>query len=161
MNDVYDYDSDIRNPRKAASGLEGGVLAPEYHSSVRQAAQVSTAIIFLTSLTTLRPQNIISTTLLVLLSWQYSASPLRLKEIPVLDSMSNGLIVLFTWFVGYTSGRGSFSNAPNKGYILALCTAGVHALGAVMDVESDIAAGQRTIATFFGPRFGAALGAFA
>lgn len=152
MNDVYDYNSDIRNPRKMASGLEGGVLSPAYHQSVRLAAFISTVLILLASVSTCRPQNVFATTILVIIAWQYSALPLRLKEIPLLDSLSNGVIVFISWFVGYSFGGGSLSNAPGKGYILALCSAGVHALGAATDVDSDVAAGQMTIATFLGPR---------
>ena len=36
--------------------------------------------------------------------------------------------------------------------MLSLCTTGIHALGAVMDTEADMASGQRTIATAFGKR---------
>jgi 4-hydroxybenzoate polyprenyltransferase len=32
INDVFDYESDLRNPRKG--GLEGAVLRPEYHRAV-------------------------------------------------------------------------------------------------------------------------------
>ncbi|KAF8584016.1 hypothetical protein K439DRAFT_1347120 [Ramaria rubella] len=97
INDVYDYDSDIKNPRKIASGLEGGILSPAYHSSVRRAAYFSTVLILLTSLSTLRYQNAVATSLLVLIGWQYSAPPLRLKdsEIPIVDSFSNGMNIVF------------------------------------------------------------------
>ncbi|KAF8527314.1 hypothetical protein JB92DRAFT_2866833 [Gautieria morchelliformis] len=159
MNDVYDYHSDIINTRKLKSGLEGGVLFPVYHTSVRSAAYLSTGLIFFTSLLSLKPQNVLSTSLLIILGWQYSAPPLRLKETPFLDSCSNGLIVFLAWLVGYTFGRGRLSSIPDKAFVLSLCTAGVHALGAVVDVESDTAAGQTTIATFFGHRFAAAYGA--
>ncbi|KAF8586389.1 hypothetical protein K439DRAFT_1631823 [Ramaria rubella] len=89
INDVYDYDSDIKNPRQIASRLEGGILSPVYHSSVRRAAYFSTVLVLLTSLSTLRYQNAVATSFLVLLGWQYSAPPLRLKEIPIVDSFSN------------------------------------------------------------------------
>ncbi|KAF8586380.1 hypothetical protein K439DRAFT_1341134 [Ramaria rubella] len=158
INDVYDHDSDIKNPRKIASGLEGGILSPVYHSSVRRAAYFSTVLILLTSLSTLRYQNAVATSLLVLLGWQYSAPPSRLKEIPIVDSFSNGMIVFLAWLIGYSFGHGRFSNVPEKGVILSMCTAGIHALGAVVDVNSDIAAGQKTIATFFGQRFAALVG---
>lgn len=42
--------------------------------------------------------------------------------------------------------------APGKGYMLAFCTTGIHALGAVMDSEADEAGGQTTIAVAFGKR---------
>lgn len=159
MNDVYDYHTDILNVRKTSSGLQGGVLYPVYHSSVRLAAYLSMAFIFLVSLLTLRARNVSAVVLLVLLGWQYSAPPLRLKEIPLLDSCSNGLIVFLAWLVGYTFGRGKLSNIPDKVFVLSLCTTGVHALGAAVDLESDVAAGQTTIATFLGQRSSAAFGA--
>ncbi|KAF8576605.1 hypothetical protein K439DRAFT_1300671, partial [Ramaria rubella] len=93
INDVYHYDSDIKNPPKIASGHEGRILSLVYHSSVRRAAYISTVLILLTSLSTLRYQKAVATSLLVLIGWQYSAPPLRLKEIPIVDSFSNGMIV--------------------------------------------------------------------
>lgn len=156
---MYDYHSDVTNSRKLGSGLEGAVLYPAYHPSVRLAAYISTVFIVCTSLLTLRFQNVSATSLLVFLGWQYSAPPLRLKEAPLLDSCSNGLIVLLAWLVGYTFGNGKLSNIPDKAFILSLCTTGVHALGAAVDIESDSAAGQVTIATFYGQRSAAAFGA--
>jgi 4-hydroxybenzoate polyprenyltransferase len=159
MNDVYDYYSDVKNPRKLTSGLEGAILYPVYHPSVRLAAYISTVFIFFTSLLTLQVKNVSAVGLLVFLGWQYSAPPLRLKEVPLLDSCSNGLIVFLAWLAGYTFGCGRLSNIPDKAFTLSLCTAGVHALGAAVDIESDTAAGQTTIATSLGQHSAAAFGA--
>jgi len=152
MNDVYDYDSDLLNPRKSFNSLEGSVLAPVYHHDVRVTAWASTGLIMGCSLLTRRPQNMIATASLLALGWQYSATPLRLKEVPIIDSLSNGLIVLLASFVGFSFGGASISDAPSKGYMMALVCSGVHALGAVVDVDADLAAGQTTIATFLGRR---------
>jgi len=168
VNDVYDYDSDLRNPRKTSGSLEGGVLEPLHHSLVIRAAIWSSAFILLCSLLplisipsvtpTLRvDQSFLLTTLLLTLSWGYSAPPVRLKERPVLDSLSNGAIVWLCWAIGYVAaGKPLFSFAASegagKGWLLAFCTSGVHALGAAADLEADIAAGQRTIATLLGKR---------
>ena len=41
MNDVYNFETDSRNPRKNFNPqkiLEGGVLQPEYHSIIRISA---------------------------------------------------------------------------------------------------------------------------
>jgi len=158
INDVYDYESDIVNPRKLASNLEGGVLPPVYHPVVRAVAYVSTLFILCISFATLNLQNVLSTALLVFLGWQYSAPPFRLKEIPIIDSLTNGAIVFLNWFVGYSFGRGKLQEWPSGGVVLSLCTTGVHALGAAVDVESDIVSGQTTIATSFGPRTAAIFG---
>ena len=155
VNDVYDYESDRRNPRKIANSLEGGILDPTHHSDVHNAAYLSTIFIISSAFVNFRRDNILATILLVLLGWQYSSPPLRLKEVPVLDSLSNGGIVFLAWYCGFSFSGLSISNVPSSGIMLSLCTAGIHALGAVVDLESDSAAGQTTIATAFGKRAGA------
>ncbi|KAF9451038.1 hypothetical protein P691DRAFT_409507 [Macrolepiota fuliginosa MF-IS2] len=159
INDVYDYETDNRNPRKLANGLQGGVLKPEDHSLVRTSAYISTSFIIGISLLTRQRYNVLATLCLVLFGWQYSSPPLRLKEVPVLDSLSNGLIVFLAWFCGFSFSGFSSSGMSSKGLMLSLCTAAIHALGAVVDVDADVAAGQRTIATALGQRPTAIFGA--
>jgi 4-hydroxybenzoate polyprenyltransferase len=156
---VYDFATDSRNPRKIVNGLQGGVLHLEYHSLIRNSAYISTIFIFGVSLLTREPFNIISIICLIFFGWQYSAPPLRLKEVPVIDSLSNGLIVYLAWFSGFSFSGLGLRHAPSKGLTLSLCTSGIHALGAVMDADVDIAAGQRTIATALGQRSTVAFGA--
>ena len=158
INDVYDYASDLRNPRKTADGLEGTVLHPTQHTVVIVSSWVATFFITVVSVFTARHHNVLVILSLLLLSWQYSAPPLRFKERPLLDSLSNGAIVDLAYLAGYTAGDGLLDSRVMwlKGHILGLCTAGVHALGAVVDVEADASVGQRTIATVLGPRVAAA-----
>jgi 4-hydroxybenzoate polyprenyltransferase len=155
VNDVYDYASDRRNPRKLADNLEGGVLDPAHHSDVLNAAYFSTIFIISSALVNRRRDNTLAAMLLVLLGWQYSSPPLRLKEVPVMDSLSNGAIVFLAWFCGFSFSGLSISDVPFTGIMLSLCTAGIHALGAVVDSEVDFAAGQTTIATALGKRVAA------
>ncbi|KII84154.1 hypothetical protein PLICRDRAFT_32559 [Plicaturopsis crispa FD-325 SS-3] len=153
VNDVYDYDSDMRNPRKHAAGLEGSILDPAYHRDVLAVACLSSVALIVISVLSGQPQNIVAVAALVLLGWQYSAPPLRLKEVPVADSLSNGCIVFLAWFVGFSfSGRSIAEALGAKGLVLGLCTMGVHALGAVVDRDADAAAGQKTIAVVLGKR---------
>ena len=152
VNDVYDYESDLRNPRKTATSLEGGVLAPTFHADVLRAATVSSLVVLVPSLLTRNPQNVAAAVFLVVLSWQYSAPPLRLKEVPAIDSISNGVIVFLTWFIGFSAAGKGIAEAPSKGYMMSLCTAGVHALAAVADIDADRAAGMRTLAVVLGAR---------
>ena len=161
VNDVYDYPSDRHNPRKLADALEGIVLRPELHAAVIISAWAATASILAASLLVVRPHNTIVIVALLVLSWQYSAPPLRFKERPVLDSISNGAIVNLAYLAGYTAGGGRLDAQMLRlrGHVLGLCTTGVHALGAAVDVDADAAAGQRTIATVFGPRIAIAFGA--
>jgi 4-hydroxybenzoate polyprenyltransferase len=152
VNDVYDYETDRRNPRKLADGLEGSVLDPVNHKDVLTAACISTIIILLSALFTQCLDNILATILLVIIAWQYSAPPLRLKEIPVVDSLSNGSITFLIWFFGSSFSGTSMFHVPLKAIVNNLCVAGGHALAAVTDFEADSAAGLRTIATALGKR---------
>ncbi|TDL19775.1 hypothetical protein BD410DRAFT_773472 [Rickenella mellea] len=164
VNDVFDYASDVQNPRKLADNLEGGVLAPQSHQLVLRAAKISTFFIFATFGLTTTLTTLSITALLLLFSWSYSTPPIRLKSIPVIDSLSNGLIVLLTYLIGFSSSSESglsFSEVPlrGKGGVFALCTTGVHALGAVLDAEFDEKVGVRSVAVGLGQRGAAAFGA--
>ncbi|QRW11839.1 UbiA family prenyltransferase [Ceratobasidium sp. AG-Ba] len=178
VNDVYDYASDLLNPRKSATSLEGTILPPAYHAFVHRAAVTSSALTVGVSLLPYlftQPASgllqtyapVVSTSALVALGWMYSAPPFRLKEVPVVDSISNGLIVWLSWFIGFSSccalagRRWDIATIPSKGYVLGLVTASVHALGAAADIEADVAAGQRTVATVLGRRGCAIIGAAA
>jgi 4-hydroxybenzoate polyprenyltransferase len=152
VNDVYDYETDIRNPRKVADGLEGTVLKPVHRKDLLIAAYISTISILLSALTTQSRDNILATILLVIIVWQYSSPPLRIKEIPVLDSFSNGCLIFLIWFYGFSFHGSSISEVPLRFILNNLCIVGGHALAAVVDSEADAAAGQRTIATAMGKR---------
>lgn len=152
MNDVYDYETDRRNPRKLADGIEGGVLHPIYHKDVLVAAYLSTILILLSALASRCRDNILAAILLVVIAWQYSSPPLRMKEIPVLDSLSNGCLVFLIWFFGFSWSRSSIFEVPLKPIVNHLCVVGGHAMAAVVDYEADAAIGQRTIATTMGKR---------
>ena len=69
-----------------------------------------------------------------------------------MDSISNGLIIFLAYCVGFTFTGKSPAQTPGSGRMLALVTTGIHALGAIVDIEADTAAGQTTIATFLGKR---------
>lgn len=102
-------------------------------------------------------QGSLLTTLLLALSWCYSSPPVRLKERPILDSLSNGVIVWLCWAIGYVAaGKPLFgiaaSESTRKAWPITLCASGVHALAAAVDLEADNAAGMRTIATLLGKR---------
>ena len=144
--------------------MEGGILEPKYHTFVLSSAQYASYLVLTSS--TLKDilshrsnyQNTLLTIMLLFFSWQYSSPPFRFKELPVLDSISNVVIVWVCWALGYISnGRNLFLGKENasasKGWLLAFCTIGIHALGAAADIEADTIAGQRTIATVLGVRF--------
>ncbi|KAG8701816.1 hypothetical protein FRC09_005114, partial [Ceratobasidium sp. 395] len=176
INDVYDYPSDLVNPRKSGTLAEGIVLPPVYHGFVIRAAIVSSTTIisasclpYISAASVARPWQAgipaVSTATLIAIAWMYSAPPFRLKERPMIDSLSNALMVWLAWFIGFTSSstltgvmRG-LKDVPLEVNMLALVATGVHALGAAADIEADKSAGYKTVATVLGRQLCAVYGA--
>jgi 4-hydroxybenzoate polyprenyltransferase len=151
INDVFDYESDLRNPRKG--GVEGAVLAPRLHRTVL-VASVVTNVPFLVALLVLggwasRIVLLVSVFAVV----AYSAPGLRFKERPVLDSITSA-----THFVGPAVYAAALADRPLDARALLLLAAffawgmASHAFGAVQDVPADREAGIASIATVLGAR---------
>lgn len=157
INDVHDYGSDRHNPRKqAVNGLiEGGVLAPRWHGLIKRASVAAAALVMLAAVLTLDIGIVIVTALMLLVSYYYSAPPLRFKERPPWDSVSNGVVFLCVFALGW-----AFSGSlllPLEAYLIAFCVVGLHAFTTIMDRSTDLRAGHRTFAIAFGKRAAAAL----
>ena len=151
INDVFDYESDLRNPRKG--GVEGAVLAPRYHRPVLVAVVVAN-VPFLVALVLLGgPVSWLVLAISVFAVIAYSAPGLRFKERPVLDSITSS-----THFVSPAVYAASLAgHAPDARTVLLLVAffcwgMASHAFGAVQDVPSDREAGIGSIATVLGAR---------
>ncbi|MFD5215908.1 prenyltransferase [Microbacterium sp. NPDC058345] len=149
VNDVFDYASDLANPRKG--GVEGAVLAPERHRGVLLAA-LFTSLPFVIALVLMGGAVswlVLAVSLFAVVA--YSAPPFRFKEIPVLDSITSSVHFVSPAVYGVTLAGGS----PTPG-LLAMLAAfflwGVasHAFGAVQDVVPDREGGISSIATVIG-----------
>ena len=87
INDVFDYESDMRNPRKG--GVEGAVLDRRFHR-VTLWAVVITNVPFLIYLVAVgSPLSWLVLTISMFAVVAYSAKGLRFKEIPFLDSITS------------------------------------------------------------------------
>jgi len=149
VNDVFDHDSDLRNPRKG--GVEGIVLDRRVHRLTLWSA----ALLPLPFLAVLLPLGgaVAGLVLLVVLAAVvgYSAPGLRLKERPVLDSLTSS-----THFVGPAAYGLVLTGAPAGPTAAASLAAfflwgmASHAFGAVQDVRPDRDAGIGSIATVLG-----------
>ena len=150
INDVYDYESDIRNPRKG--GIEGMREQKSLHPAIIRAVYI-TNIPFVIAMIALG--SIVSTSVLSIILFfvvAYSAAKLRFKEIPILDSITISL-----HFVGpllFALTLNGFATAAWP-YVVAFFLWGIasHAFGAVQDIIPDRKAKISSIATFFGARF--------
>src|SRR5258705_3168657 len=155
LNDIYDYESDRRSPRRRA--IWGAVVRDEDRPIVFRASLFMMPLIVLGACLTRNWNNIVATISLLLVAWLYSVPPLRLKERPPLDSLANGLgYFLLPFAMGYSLNANPWT-MPLKYYLLALCVCGVHALATAADYEADRAAGHRTLAVKFGRRTAAAV----
>lgn len=149
VNDVFDHESDLRNPRKG--GVEGAVLDTEWH---RPTLLVATLLpvpfaVSLLAAGSAAAALVLAVSLFAVVA--YSAPGLRFKERPVLDSMTSathfvspalyGLVL-----VGEPIGRTAW-------LVLAAFFAwgmASQAFGAVQDVVADREAGIGSVATVLG-----------
>src|SRR4051812_4735418 len=82
LNDIYDYESDRRSPRRRV--VWGAVVRSEDRPLVFSAALTMVPLIVLGACITGNWNNIAATVSLLLVAWLYSVPPLRLKERPPL-----------------------------------------------------------------------------
>ncbi len=152
MNDVHDYESDKLNPRKqVAGGWIDPKLEPEYHPFITRVSIFVVILMFLSSFLTLNVTNILAMVVLVASAHLYSAPPVRLKERPIVDSVSNGMIFFSTFLLGF-SFVGSIFNLGIDIYLITACVAGIHVYTTIMDYEFDKNAGYKTTAVLLGER---------
>lgn len=167
INDVFDYESDMRNPRKG--GVEGSVLDPALHRPTLLAAVLSClpfVLYFLVTAPWVAKAMLVFSLFAVV---AYSARGLRFKEIPVLDSVTSSLhFSTPAWFAVtlLAGGAGGDSAGGGAGVLgSGVSAAGVvgliafflwgmasQAFGAVQDIGPDREAGLKSIATAFGAR---------
>lgn len=151
INDVFDYESDLRNPRKG--GVEGALLPPELH---RPMLLVST-LLPLPFLVPLILWGSLSSTGVLALSLffvvAYSAKNFRFKEVPFVDSVTSSLHFVMPAIYAMT-----LVGAELTGLALTLLGSfffwgmASHAFGAVQDVLADREAGVASIATVIGAK---------
>ncbi|MFE6255213.1 prenyltransferase [Agromyces sp. NPDC057865] len=154
VNDVFDYESDLRNPRKG--GSEGALLEPRLHRAVVWTGIVTAAPLVIAMLWlggTGHPWSWAVLAVSLFAVFAYSVPGLRFKEVPVLDSITSS-----THFVSpavYGLAVAGAVPTPRLGAVVAafFCWGmASHAFGAVQDVVPDREAGIASIATAFGAR---------
>ena len=152
VNDVFDYESDLRNPRKG--GLEGALLDPKFH---KLTIWVSVAIASVFVVYLLFAGNDFADFWLLVSVFAvlaYSVPKLRFKEIPFLDSFTSAMHFLGPMLFGLTLAGVDLFEFKLGSMILAFLGWGMasHAFGAVQDVRADREAGIKSIATQIGAR---------
>jgi 4-hydroxybenzoate polyprenyltransferase len=151
INDVFDYASDLANPRKG--GIEGALLSPRIHRATLRAAGL-TNVPFLVYLVVVgNPASWFWLALSVFAVIAYSAPTLRFKERPFLDSTTSSLHFVTPAVVGLALAGGPVT--PTTVIVLVaffLWGMAAHAFGAVQDIAPDREGGIGSIATVIGAR---------
>ncbi len=151
VNDVFDYESDLANPRKG--GAEGAKLPPRLHRTTLVAAAVLVMpfVIALTILGAQRPTSwaILAVSLFAVLA--YSVRGMRFKEIPVLDSITSSTHFVTPALYGLALAGTTVTPAIVMTMVAFFCWGmASHAFGAVQDVVPDREAGIGSFATVLG-----------
>ena len=148
VNDVYDYESDLRNPRKG--GVEGALVPPRLHKPILYSValiNVPLVVVLLLMMNNVTSQLFVL--LIVFMALAYSIPFLRFKERPALDSITSSfhfvspmvlVLLLAGWKPEYVA------------YVAAFFAWGMasHAFGAVQDIVADRKARIASIATVCG-----------
>jgi isorenieratene synthase len=147
LNDLHDRASDQLNPRKGtAEGAResDGTL----RTLCRAAVWLNAPFVAYFALTTHCPAALVALAATYFVAWAYSAPPLRAKSRPGWDSLANtGYVLPFVFACLYLG----VADPPWRETVaFAVWTFGAHAFTSIQDIESDRAAGVRTIATALG-----------
>lgn len=152
INDIFDYESDIKNPRKGLTSVEGSIVAKEGHRRLFYWI-AATNIPFIAYFSLIGSgTSKLWFIFLFFMAVAYSLKGLRFKEIAFLDSFTSS-----THF--YSPFVYSLLLAGSSKFFLPALMAFVfwgmasHAFGAIQDITFDREAGIGSIGTAFGMRF--------
>jgi 4-hydroxybenzoate polyprenyltransferase len=151
INDVFDYESDLRNPRKG--GVEGALLDPRHHRLVLWLSGLVALpfVVYLVIVGSWPSWIALAVSLFAVVA--YSAKGLRFKERPILDSLTSSTHFVSPAVYGLLLAGAAWT--PSLFALLAaffLWGAASHAFGAVQDVVADREGGIASVATVIGAR---------
>jgi len=147
VNDAFDAEIDLANPKKDDEGPE---VRYRDRTSIRLVV-LAAGLIGFGFVPWLPAVGLAILAAYYFLAIEYSAPPFRFKTTPVLDSLSNGLYVL-PGVVAFAAIDGALppALAIAGGW---LWTMAMHTFSAIPDIEPDRTAGIRTTATVLGERW--------
>ena len=149
INDVFDYESDLRNPRKG--GVEGAMLDRRMHRPILVAAVLSCLpfVVFLVIVGPPLSWLVLTVSLFAVAA--YSVPGLRFKERPFLDSISSSIHFVSPAVYGLVL-AGAVFTTQLWAVLIAFLLWGIasHAFGAVQDVLADREGEIASVATVIG-----------
>ena len=152
INDVFDYESDMRNPRKG--GVEGAVLDRRLHRLTLWVVLATNLpfLVFLVAAGSPLSWAVLAMSMFAVVA--YSMKGLRFKEVPFLDSITSSTHFVSPAVFGLVLAGAVFT--PALWLILAayfLWGVASHAFGAIQDIQADREGGLSSVATVMGARF--------
>jgi 4-hydroxybenzoate polyprenyltransferase len=146
VNDVFDQETDAKNPRKGA--LEGARIAPDEVSIIAWGVVLLNGPFLLYFVPALPFGATLWMALYALIFVGYSAPPPRFKARPYLDSLSNAAYAFPLVFLPLALGEAPVWPAAVG---LMAWSAAKHTFDAVQDIDEDRDAGIATTAVRLGP----------
>jgi 4-hydroxybenzoate polyprenyltransferase len=147
VNDVFDQETDAKNPRKGT--LEGARIRPWEVRFIWLGVLLTNLPFVIYFLLSLPYLAVIWMLLYALIFIGYSAPPARLKARPYLDSLSN---IAYAFPLVFTPLALSASPVWPAAVGLMAWSAAKHTFDAVQDVDEDRKVGIETTAVRLGPR---------
>ncbi|MFL6133395.1 MAG: prenyltransferase [Nocardioidaceae bacterium] len=149
VNDVFDYESDLRNPRKG--GVEGVVLQDRWHRLTVWVSVLLNAPFLVVLALVGSSASTVALALVVFAVVAYSAPGLRFKERPLVDSMTSSTHftgpAVFGYLLAGSELTGSAVIIFGAFFMWGMAS---HAFGAVQDIRADKAGGIASVATWLG-----------
>lgn len=151
INDVFDYESDLRNPRKG--GLEGAVLHRRLHRITLWSVLITNVpfLVYLVMVGSPLSWAVLGISMFAVVA--YSMKGLRFKEIPFVDSVTSSTHFVSPAVYGLVLAGAVFT--PALWLILIayfLWAMASHAFGAIQDISADREGGLASVATVIGAR---------
>jgi 4-hydroxybenzoate polyprenyltransferase len=153
INDIYDYETDKLNPKKVSYE---SLVHPSEHKSLFRHIALVTAPFLLYAIFNLSIESLIALCLFFFFAGFYSATPIRAKARPILDSFFSAGHYVATGIFSYLLVMKLLDNSISW-FALSICTVAsmawaisMHAYSAVPDIQADKDAHLETIATKLG-----------
>ncbi|MGF9661152.1 prenyltransferase [Arthrobacter crystallopoietes] len=149
INDVFDYESDVLNPRKG--GAEGAVLDRSLHRTTLLAAVLVPLpfVAYLLAAGTWLSAAVLALSLFAVVA--YSAPGLRFKERPFVDSMTSSFHFVSPALFGLVLAGADFTGGLwavlGAFFLWGMAS---QAFGAVQDINADRQGGVGSVATVLG-----------
>jgi 4-hydroxybenzoate polyprenyltransferase len=160
INDIYDIETDRINKRKTDKFIFGISTRQEEVEWIKKVSIIAGLFVFASSLLSFNIIYISITLLFLLVIYSYSAPPIRIKSIPIVDSLTNAIYAFGPFAMAYSL-VGGLGFLQIQFILFSLIFSALHAIGAIMDMNEDKKAGIKTFATEYGARIPALFASFA